>query len=224
MDISEKSWRTVRIAVLPIAAVATVIVLLAAAAFSAEEQSGYSFSNVTVASYDPSAKEAEVGFDAQWTSATFPGVYECTWRVFDANGNTVGEYSDVLYGLQRSGKLAVPVPAPVEPVTAEAGCDSTRLDVGGEYTYDVTDVELSAGDEPTLSFDAVWRGTGQPGVVSCRLSITTPSGNVVETRPLNLVFAEGLVNDHAVELVFDNGAPNATTLSASVGSCQPFTT
>ena len=142
--------------------------------------------NVTPAPGGPVGGRQEDTFETAWPADTFPGVYRCTFTADGADGSEVGTYSDLVVALaaRATARVWVPVTSPAASVRASCG---DRLDVGGPYGYELTDLRI--GWSPTtgkegvgaveVRFDARWLGSGQAGPVQCVFSFVDGAGTVV---------------------------------------------
>lgn len=105
------------------------------------EADHYLFSNVRVEKTKDDQR-AKVLFDMEWSGDKFPGVFECTWRVYDIDGQQVGELTDALplarfdSHVTNADKL-VNVDRPGR--SADVLCDSERLDSGPDPSYEEAD-------------------------------------------------------------------------------------
>jgi hypothetical protein len=119
------------------------------------------------------------------------------------------------------------VTSPAASVRASCG---DRLDVGGPYGYELTDLRI--GWSPTtgkegvgaveVRFDARWLGSGQAGPVQCVFSFVDGAGTVVHrTAPVTLFAAEGTLTD-ARHRFFAPAFAGTRPSSAEV-ACSRFT-
>lgn len=149
---------------------------------------GYAFSNVSVQQVDES--HAKVVYDYSWATRDFPGWRVCTWRVYGADGSTVGETTNELIRLDDhyAAKEKI-VSVSGVATSADVTCEDRRLDSASDYMVD----EVRAtrrGTDPrsvTVVFAAAWNGSGRPGAASCTAMVKDQDGNVLTTQDFDLL-------------------------------------
>jgi hypothetical protein len=190
---------------------------------------GYKITNPTLIGGPRETGLQAVGFVLAWKTATFPGVYLCTFRAQDSSGSEVGSFSDEMVSLapmRTDARVSIPVSAP--PTSASGSCDDQRLDIGGEYAYEFSNLQVAP--EPgvpsgihavRVSFDSSWLGTGHPGVVSCVRKFYDSGGNLVHvTTPFAFFDADGTLTNESVVIAaeeFGHGMPATVDMN-----CSPF--
>lgn len=97
----------------------------------------YIFSNVRVEA-SRNDQQAKVLFDMEWSGDQFPGLFECTWTVYDSDGAQVGERTDALPLARFDDRVTdthklVKVAEPGK--SADVSCDSERLDNDPDPSY-----------------------------------------------------------------------------------------
>jgi hypothetical protein len=174
------------------------------------------------------ASEAKGRFDFAWTSPSFPGFHECTWRAIGADGSLLGSYSDLVAALSPTQDLPVSISTHDRATRLDASC-GPRLDIGEPYAYDFSNITvapstLSSADPGTVvvTFDVTWAGPATPGAVSCTISYFDSTGKLLDDHDTFTFMAmTGSVTggEHSyASLVF-----TSTTPASASYSCTPFT-
>jgi hypothetical protein len=189
---------------------------------------GYEITNPALIG-GPNEDVQQVGFVLAWKTPTFPGVYLCTFRAQDSSGSEVGSFSDEMVSLapiRTDARVSIPVSAP--PTSASGSCDDQRLDIGGEYAYDFSNLKVAPepGVPPGIhavrvSFDSAWLGTGHPGVVRCVRRFYDSGGSLVHvTAPFTFFDADGTSTNGSVVIAAEKFA---LAMPATVDmDCSPF--
>jgi hypothetical protein len=168
-------------------------------------------------------------FTLAWRTTEFPGVYRCTFSAQDSSGSEVGSHSDVLVSLapiRTDARVSISVAA--SATSASGFCDDERLDIGGDYAYDFSNLQVEP--EPVgpsgvhavrVSFDAEWLGDGYQGVVSCVRKFYDSGGSLVYvTTPFTFFDADGTSSNGSVVIAaeeFALGTPATVDMD-----CSPF--
>jgi hypothetical protein len=180
--------------------------------------------NVTLQDDGRDDSVAVVQYDVGWEGDTFPGVYECTWRVFGKDGSLVGAYSTPVVTLQKlvTG-ITKEIPVSEPGATAEAACATTRLDTG-PYQYAISNV--AASKDPSggvrITFSSGWLGEGTPGVVRCEVTLTSATSTELVRSTFN--FAAGTPNTNENLVRLPDVSPDVADLVAGARiECLPYT-
>jgi hypothetical protein len=189
---------------------------------------GYEILNLALIGASENGNQ-QVEFTLAWQTPTFPGVYLCTFSAQDSSGSEVGSLSDELVSLapiRTDARVSIAVSAPA--ASASGICDDDRLDIGGDYAYDFSNLQIEpeagvpAGVHAVrVSFDAQWLGDGYPGVVSCIRRFYDSSGALVHaTTPFTYFDAERIVTNQSAVIAaeeFALGTPATVDMD-----CSPF--
>ena len=190
---------------------------------------GYEITNPALVGVPNEDGLQQVEFVLAWKTPRFPGAYLCTFRAEDSSGSDVGSFSDEMVSLaptRSDARVSIPVSAP--PMSASGSCDDQRLDIGGEYAYEFSNLHVApepgvpAGIHAVrVSFDSAWLGTGYPGVVSCVRKFYDSQGSLVHvTTPFTFFDAGGTLTNQSVVIAAEEFA---LAMPATVDmECSPF--
>jgi hypothetical protein len=179
--------------------------------------------NVALVEHSRDDSVAVIQYDLGWAEDEFPGIYNCTWEVLDANGSVVGEYTTPVVVLEKlSTDLTKEIPITGAPASARATCETERLDTG-TYQYDISSVSVSQseGGGVLIRFTAQWLGDGVPGVVRCDGDVLANAGEVLESEQVNFASGVSRSDDNLVRI--DIPSESAGRASGAELDCTPYT-
>ncbi len=191
--------------------------------------SAYVFENAAIVENTKGADSdsVTVSWDVRWQDAEFPGVRQCTWRLFDASGAALEPHSDHFVSMTPEVHgMSMNIQAQGSPATVAIECDE-RLDTGDPYAYVFTNIEPvpPSGEDETwaVRYDAVWEGGAVSGPTTCVAKLLGPSGGEVAAQSVNIFASDGSV--HGSHVIMGPGAAGLTPVqvaSASIDDCSPF--
>lgn len=201
------------------------------------QETGYRFSNVLV-SYATNPQDGQVdtghatiSYESAWAADTYPGVLECTWTIYDAEGNVLGQQSGTFSSRSNPGGTLhheITIDRGV-PARGTIGCNPARLDnPAGHYRF--SGLRISPADTPgggqdarprfRITMDMAWQGDGRPSAQECVATVYSRSGEELFTHSFGLSSVDAVADDLDTFLYVAEAPPTAP---ASVDlSCIPF--
>lgn len=182
--------------------------------------SSYRFSNVSV---EPSEiapdSQTRVHFTYEWATGTYPGTRECTFKVFDAGNNEVGQKTMRFTGLGQAPETAyTDVETSGIATSADVDCDEgSRFDQG---TYRITRPRVGEilSDRVGMTFLVSWDGTAEPGGAVCHGEILSREGAVLVEGDFSL--KAGKSEEHELSHYFPLPEPLREKPSGASLSCE----
>ncbi len=192
--------------------------------------SAYNFTNVSIGAEPdpvtgvPLPGHARVHYDVSWAGESFPGGHRCLWRLYDANGELVGEAERYLTSLEPvSSRLYTDVDVAGSPATVDITCDSVRLD-DPDASVAIRNIRVAASMQPgkkvDVLFDYTWEG-GSAGAQTCIVSARDEQGNVLMQRSSNFVPGEAAGRWLSSSFWLD-GAHDLRQVRTADISCHPY--
>lgn len=189
---------------------------------------GYVISNVVLE--DQTSNFVRVRYDYRWATKGFPGWHECTWTALGEDGAVVGQKAVRWYAMQPTAtglSAQIPLmPGAARAVSAEASCNTTRLDEP-DGRYVISDVRVEPAPEfpddrrtYELSFDDRWVGSGPPGVAECTLTAISSEGDAIFLYDFTFEDGSGSSNDFRTRVI----VPTEVNLVPASGTvvCSPY--
>jgi len=174
---------------------------------------------------------ATVSFQLDWSSFVYPGEHECSVRVLDSTGKTIGSETFEMIALSEGhrSKLDVSVEGVIDGATAEGSCSAERLDTPVAYETKDIRIEISHVGTRTLA-QVVFRvqspddlpAGAYPGSNACQAAILTQNGEVIGTHDFTVTVGAG--RDVEADFPFEAGeVPSSIDDLIANVVCEPFT-